>query len=74
MRVALFSVTLLIVGCKAFVGHQPTAFHRHLSLFMAVELKPEPEGGEELKALSSMDGSRMKNMVRTSTRGLGLAD
>lgn len=30
---------------------------------MAVELKPEPEGGEELTALSTLAGSRMKNMV-----------
>jgi Bacterial trigger factor protein (TF) len=29
---------------------------------MAVELKPEPEGGEEVTAVKTMAGSRMKNM------------
>jgi hypothetical protein len=28
----------------------------------AVELAPEPEGGEEVTALKTMQGSRMKNM------------
>lgn len=28
----------------------------------AVELEPEPEGGEEIQAVSTMPGSRMKNM------------
>ncbi|CAB9507796.1 expressed unknown protein [Seminavis robusta] len=31
-----------------------------------LELKPEPEGGEELTALSSMEGSRMKNLGENS--------
>ena len=29
---------------------------------MGVELEPEPEGGEELTPLSTMEGSRVKNM------------
>ena len=62
MRVFILLGALLMVGCNAFLGLQPST-HRSFPLFMAVELKPEPEGGEELTALSSMDGSRMKNMV-----------
>jgi hypothetical protein len=31
-------------------------------LYGAVELVPEPEGGEELTAIKTLDGSRMKNM------------
>lgn len=29
---------------------------------MAYELKPEPEGGEEIESIDTMNGSRMKNM------------
>jgi hypothetical protein len=32
------------------------------SRLLATELKPEPEGGEELTAAKTLDGSRMKNM------------
>ena len=33
-----------------------------MMLHAAVELKPEPEGGDEVSAVKSMDGSRLKNM------------
>ena len=60
----------VMVGCKAFVlvgNTASTTFHRPSNLHMAVELKPEPLGGDEVTALSSMDGSRMKNMVGHGT-------
>merc|ERR1719253_2093939 len=34
--------------------------------FMTVELEPEPEGGEEISALTVMEGSRIKNMGECS--------
>ena len=50
-----------------------TAFHTSTSprinnvlVLNAVELTPEPEGGEELTSVSTMAGSRMKNMGEAS--------
>ena len=34
--------------------------------YMAVELEPEPEGGEEISAINVMEGSRVKNMGECS--------
>ena len=57
-------LVLLLVGSNAFqIVHEPIST-RAASLFMAVELKPEPEGGDEVTAISTMAGSRLKNMVR----------
>lgn len=56
-------LSLFAVGCNGFAGiSAPVTTTRSSQLFMAVELKPEPEGGEEITALSTMAGSRMKNM------------
>ena len=41
------------------------AFNR-LSQLNAYELKAEPEGGDEIDAIDTMDGSRMKNMGITT--------
>ena len=65
MRQSLYFLSLLFVGGNAFLGCQPNVV-RPSSLSMAVELKPEPEGGEEVTPLSTMAGSRMKKMVRGS--------
>jgi len=57
---------LSVVGVNAFLSASPGygAFVRPWSwLSMAVDLKPEPAGGEEVTALSSMAGSKLKNMV-----------
>jgi hypothetical protein len=35
---------------------------RPSSLCLAVELEPEPEGGEDVTPVSTMAGTRMKNM------------
>mmetsp|Transcript_87126 Transcript_87126/g.251281 ORF Transcript_87126/g.251281 Transcript_87126/m.251281 type:complete len:216 (-) Transcript_87126:24-671(-) len=47
---------------SAFTPQFPTRTISITTLNAAVELKPEPEGGDELTAVKSMDGSRMKNM------------
>lgn len=56
--VTVLSVCLLGQSA-AFV---PTASRLVAKPLFAVELTPEPEGGEELTAVKSMDGSRLKNM------------
>lgn len=54
-------LSLLASSCNGFVSvSNPRLSCSQLG--MSVELKPEPEGGEELTALSTMAGSRMKNM------------
>lgn len=63
------AVTLLLQQSTAFVNNKPfpivgsrsTAVSLS-SLFAAEELKPEPEGGEVLTAIKTMEGSKMKNM------------
>ena len=55
---------LSLGACSAFAP-QTFAARRtaHVSqIKMAYELEPEPEGGEEIQAIDSMAGSRMKNM------------
>jgi hypothetical protein len=62
MKFSILQITLIIVAqCSAFVT-QPTFSGRSALVLNAVELEPEPEGGEELQAVSTMPGSRMKNM------------
>lgn len=68
MRQLIFTIlasTLLVAVSNAFLNPQ-YAFYRPPSLLMAVDLAPEPEGGEEMTAISSMAGSRMKNMGENS--------
>lgn len=64
MRQFLFFLLSLFVGSHAFLGTQPIVARSSALSMAAVELKPEPEGGEELTAISTMAGSRMKKMVR----------
>jgi len=52
---------IIAAQCSAFVT-QPTFSGRSAFVLNAVELVPEPEGGEEIQAVSTMPGSRMKNM------------
>lgn len=56
--------TLLLGVCSAFVHPQAFSFGRAdvSQLKMAYELEAEPEGGEEIQAIDTMAGSRVKNM------------
>ena len=57
------ALALLASQCSAFVSQPSIGLARnHVVALNAVELEPEPEGGEELTSLKTMDGSRMKNM------------
>jgi FKBP-type peptidyl-prolyl cis-trans isomerase (trigger factor) len=62
MRLYLVATCLFFpfLESSAFITKRP-ASARSLHL-QAVELKPEPEGGQELTAVKTLDGSRMKNM------------
>ena len=70
MRQSLFFLSLLFIGGHAFLGPGPIGTRSSALSMAAVELKPEPEGGEELTAISTMAGSRMKKMVRFSKKGM----
>ena len=63
---AVTSILALSLGtCSAFVSQQAFAARStaHASqLKMAIDLEAEPEGGEEIEAVDTMAGSRMKNM------------
>lgn len=62
MKLSLFTISLLLAApASAFVSKPSFSSKNHLAL-NAVELKPEPEGGEEIMALKTMEGSKMKNM------------
>jgi hypothetical protein len=61
------TASLLITSTSAFMVVQPMGVVSASKLSMAeVPLEPEPEGGEELTALSSMEATRMKNMGEAS--------
>eukprot|EP00980_Cylindrotheca_fusiformis_P013648 scaffold3513_cov102-Cylindrotheca_fusiformis.AAC.9 len=62
MKLSLFtiSISLLYSSSFSFVS-QPVTVRNSLVL-NAVELTPEPEGGDVLTSLKTMEGSRMKNM------------
>mmetsp|Transcript_4817 Transcript_4817/g.4588 ORF Transcript_4817/g.4588 Transcript_4817/m.4588 type:complete len:217 (-) Transcript_4817:14-664(-) len=64
LSTAAIACTLLST-CSAFAPQQNMAFNR-LSQLNAYELKAEPEGGDEIDAIDTMDGSRMKNMGITT--------
>ena len=61
---AIAALAFLASSCSAFVVPQvfQVSSRLNVSLRMAVELEPEPEGGEEVKQIDTMTGSRMKNM------------
>jgi hypothetical protein len=60
----LLAITSWLMEASSSFVIKPMASLRKLSdLKMAqVELMPEPQGGEELTAISTMEGTRMKNM------------
>ena len=60
---AFLSCLLLAQSCSAFVL-RPTVSTKSLpsAMFMAVELEPEPEGGEELTTGTTMPETRVKKM------------
>ena len=61
MKLSLLTISLLFAAdCSAFVS-KPTLARSPLAL-RATELTPEPEGGEELTAIKTLEGSRAKNM------------
>jgi hypothetical protein len=62
MKLSVLSIAALLLteSAMAFVPCHP-APTRGVAV-SAVELKPEPEGGEEMTAIKTMVGSRMKNM------------
>ena len=73
MKSCLFSASLFLllaaVPSDAFVGGSQSplsAATASTTRLLATELEPEPEGGEEMTAVKTMDGSRMKNMGEQS--------
>lgn len=69
MKSCLFPAALLLLSAaqtNAFVGPSHSLAAKtsaaSSSVLFAIELEPEPEGGEELTAVKTMDGSRMKKM------------
>jgi hypothetical protein len=66
MKFSVLQLAFIIAAqCSAFVT-KPTFSGRSALVLNAVELEPEPEGGEEIQAVSTMPGSRMKNMGEAS--------
>jgi hypothetical protein len=68
MKLTTLIFAMLVASTAAFVREQPRFIGstRSLELMAQVELAPEPEGGEEVTAISSMAGSRLKNMGENS--------
>lgn len=65
MKLFAFTFIGMLAPTCAFVGAPATSFDatkRTHSLAMAVDLTPEPEGGEELTASSTIADTRMKQM------------
>jgi hypothetical protein len=64
MRFSVFSVAAALFCVDAVSAFAPTSVvgTRSFALNAAVELKPEPEGGEEVPMVKTMEGSRMKDM------------
>ena len=68
MNLFLYTITLSVLSLDlsaAFLKDSPLSPRTPFSL-NAVQLEPEPEGGEELTAIDTMPGSRMKNMGEVS--------
>jgi hypothetical protein len=70
MKFSVLFVLASLASCSAFAPQ--AAFSTKIStvtqLNMAYELKAEPEGGEEIEAIATMDGSRVKNMGATGDK------
>lgn len=67
MKLSTLILAVLFASTSAFVQNQPSFVRPSSAMRMAqVELEPEPEGGEEVTAISSMAGSRLKNMGENS--------
>ncbi|CAJ1944337.1 unnamed protein product [Cylindrotheca closterium] len=65
MKVYYIALTLSLLShhvANAFVSQSPMVTVRPSALAASIELIPEPEGGEEVTAVKTMPGSRMKNM------------
>jgi hypothetical protein len=52
----------MLVSTSAFAPIAVTSLPRACTFAMAVELTPEPEGGEELTSIQTVPETRMKNM------------
>ena len=63
MKLSVLSIAALLLNENVMAFFAPCRTHtsRGVSL-LAVALTPEPEGGEEMTAVKTMPGSRMKNM------------
>jgi hypothetical protein len=62
MKFSLFAISLTLLSqCSTAFVSQPVAV-RNSVILNAAELAPEPEGGEEVTAVKTMEGSRMKDM------------
>jgi len=68
--VASLILLVQLLGSAAFVTKSSlnvvTQYSSSPSCLRAVELEPEPEGGEELTPVKTMAGARMKNMGEAS--------
>jgi len=62
MKLSVLSIAALLLN-ENVLAFAPCRTHASRGVaLLAVELTPEPEGGEELTAVKTMPGSRMKNM------------
>lgn len=63
MRLFIGTILAVSLFTQSVSGFVPIAVTKSVMVLNAVvDLKPEPAGGEEIVAVKSMDGSRMKNM------------
>ena len=64
MKLLILSIAAGLLSSQTVSGFAPRVIPgcTAVTLKAAVELKPEPEGGEELTAVKTMAGSKMKNM------------
>ena len=63
MKLSILSIAATMLLAQSALAFAPQCRPRtSIILNAVVELKPEPEGGEEITAVKSMDGSRLKNM------------
>ena len=64
MKLSAFSIAAALLLVQVVSAFAPTGLvgARTSALRAATELKPEPEGGDEVPAVKTMEGSRLKNM------------
>lgn len=63
MKFSPVTISLALLASQSFAfTNRPLVASPFLTSLKAVELTPEPDGGDELTALKTMEGSRMKNM------------